>query len=520
MAVNDVKQSIPEIIERNLPIVYISDYDFVRVDEVLVEALHEYTIEEWSPACGFVDFETKEPKADISVEEYLEGFYAPSFGTPSSKVAVLKEIGSVLCSPDQGVKLRSLLLMIAQRELADPNYTRFVIIVNSTPIRIPDEISNFVTTIDLGMPNEDEIKEQINLHVKVNNANPLTENVIAELMPKLKGLTAFEVDRMLDSAMSKGGNLEAKDSELILRQKKDMVQKSGVLELVEVKEGLAIAGLEYLQEYLRNKAKVMQNLEDAKRHGVQVPKGVFIVGMPGCGKSLCAKVTAKTFGTSLLKLDMGSLMGKYVGESENNLRRAIRTAEAASPCILWIDEIEKAFSGVNGDNNDVVRRMFGYFLSWMQDKEKPVYVIATANNAEALPPELKRKGRFDEIFCVNLPNPEERKAIFELHLKKNKCAKNAQLWEKGSLTPTSATELGKATEGFNGADIEAVVNEGAEMCYLDGKKELTLEVLKKVISTTTSIRRSCGKQLDEMQKVFDSSSFRDATTGKLSLKKK
>lgn len=507
-----------EIIERNIPVIYINDYDFVRVDEMLRNSLNGYAIEEWTPACGLVDFENKTTKADISIEQYLEGFYAPDISEPSPKVAVLKEIGSYLCSPEQGVKLRSQILQIAQRELADPNYSRFIVIVSSVPLRIPDEIANFVTTVDMGMPNEDEIKEQINLHVKVNNANPLTEDVIAELMPKLKGLTAFEVDRMLDSAMSKGGNLEAKDSELILRQKKDMVQKSGVLELIEVKEGLAIAGLDHLQKYLQNKAKVMQNLEDAKRHGVQVPKGVFIVGMPGCGKSLCAKVTAKTFGTSLLKLDMGSLMGKYVGESENNLRRAIRTAEAASPCILWIDEIEKAFSGVNSDGNDVVRRMFGYFLSWMQDKEKPVYVIATANNAEALPPELKRKGRFDEIFCVNLPNEKERTEIFNLHLKRNKCQKDAQLWEKDSLKKEAGEKLSKITSGFNGADIEAVVNEGAERCYHEGKKPLTFDVLKDVIEHTTSIQRSCGKQLKDMQAVFNQSSFVDATTGKLSLK--
>lgn len=515
-----VKQGIVEIIERNLPIIYINDYDFVRVDEMLRDALTGYTIEEWTPACGLVDFAYKTSKNDLSVEQYLEGFYAADTSKPAPKVAVLKEIGYYLTAQEQGIRLRSLILQIAQRELADPNYSRFIVIVSSVPLRIPDEIANFVTTVDMGMPDEEEIKEQINLHLQVNNAKPVPDDIIAELMPKLKGLTRFEVDRMLDSAMSKGGNLEAKDSELILRQKKDMVQKSGVLELIEVKDGLKIAGLKHLKEYLQHKAVVMQNLEDAKRHGVQVPKGVFIVGMPGCGKSLCAKVTAKTFGTSLLKLDMGSLMGKYVGESENNLRRAIRTAEAASPCILWIDEIEKAFSGVNGDGNDVVRRMFGYFLSWMQDKEKPVYVIATANNAEALPPELKRKGRFDEIFCVNLPNSDERKAIFALHLSRNKCQKDAKLWENDTLKNDIGEKLSKDTKGFNGADIEAVVNEGAERCYHDGKKPLSYEVLKEVIEHTTSIQRSCGKQLEDMQKVFDYSSFVDATTGNLSLKKK
>ena len=239
-------------------------------------------------------------------------------------------------------------------------------------------------------------------------------------MPSLKGMTAFEIDRVLDMAMSKNGSLSAEDQEMILLQKKQMVKKSGLLELVDTPERLDdIGGLTALKEYLKKKSDIVKQLAEAQKFGVSVPKGVFIVGMPGCGKSLCAKASAALFDAPLLKLDMGSMMGKYVGESESNLRKAIKIAEAAAPCVLWIDEIEKGFSGVGG-NNDIMTRMFGYFLSWMQDKKSSVYVIATANNADALPPELKRKGRFDEIFCVNLPNEEERKAIFDVHVGKKK----------------------------------------------------------------------------------------------------
>ena len=188
-------------------------------------------------------------------------------------------------------------------------------------------------------------------------------------------------------------------------------KKSGLLELIDTPASLdKIGGMNALKDYLKNKSRVIADLPKAQDFGVSIPKGVFIVGMPGCGKSLCAKASAALFNTPLLKLDMGSMMGKYVGESEGNLRKAIKIAEAAAPCVLWIDEIEKAFSGVGG-NNDIMTRMFGYFLSWMQEKQSSVYVIATANNADNLPPELKRKGRFDEIFCVNLPNKEERKEI-------------------------------------------------------------------------------------------------------------
>ena len=252
----------------------------------------------------------------------------------------------------------------------------------------------------------------------------------------------------------------------------------------------------------------------AQEYGVSVPKGVFIVGMPGCGKSLCAKASAAVFNCPLLKLDMGSLMGKYVGESEANLRKAITIAEAVSPSVLWIDEIEKAFSGVSNDNEGLLRRMFGYFLSWMQDKTSSVYVIATANNADNLPPELKRKGRFDEIFCVNLPTKEERKAIFEVHLTKR---------SKKKCNITDIPEIaerfsGNETEGFNGADIESVVSESVEQMFRernDANRKDISTIIGEKIKDTISISKSCKKQIDSMAEVFKLSSFKDASTGKL-----
>lgn len=278
----------------------------------------------------------------------------------------------------------------------------------------------------------------------------------------------------------------------------------------------------------------MKDITSAESFGVNVPKGVFIVGMPGCGKSLCAKAAASQFEAPLLKLDMGSMMGKYVGESEGNLRRSIQIAEAAAPCVLWIDEIEKAFSGVSGEGSEVVTRMFGYFLSWMQDKTSSVYVIATANNADNLPPELKRKGRFDEIFCVNLPNADERKAIFDVHFKKKK--KKA----KGKLElPKVTNEMVKMTDGFNGADIESVVNETVEKAFLkmmqpkkdtkdntesekdnkDGILKIEPQEFIDVAKKTMSISKSCKKQIDAMKKVFEESNFTDASTNNSNAKK-
>ena len=370
-------------------------------------------------------------------------------------------------------------------------------------------MDKYVSYLDIPFPDEEEINRLIDEHIEVNCYDNFKDEDRKKLMPSLKGMSYFEIDRMLDMAMSSNGSLSAEDTEMILQQKKSMVKKSGLLELVDTPESLdGIGGMDALKDYLQHKSKVMGNLPKAIDYGVAVPKGVFIVGMPGCGKSLCAKASAKLFNTPLLKLDMGSMMGKYVGESEGNLRKAIKIAEAAAPCVLWIDEIEKAFSGVGG-NNDIMTRMFGYFLSWMQDKTSSVYVIATANNADKLPPELKRKGRFDEIFCVNLPNKEERKAIFKIHINK----------KKQNLDDSSLNSVSQITDGFNGADIESVVNEAVEKCFLDkleGKDTMfDASLLKEIAGKTISISKSCKKQIDDMKKAFKENNFKDATTGEI-----
>ena len=387
-----------KMIDVNTPIIYINDYDFVRIDEIITEIVGNSKVFEWNPATGTTNFKTKESQG-LGENDTLEQFLRDKY------------------------------------------------------------------TVD-------------------------------------------EIDRMLDMAMSSNGSLSAEDTTMILQQKKSMVKKSGLLELIDTPASLeSIGGMDALKKYLENKSRVIADLPKAMEFGVSIPKGVFIVGMPGCGKSLCAKASAALFKTPLLKLDMGSMMGKYVGESEGNLRKAIKIAEAAAPCVLWIDEIEKAFSGVGG-NNDIMTRMFGYFLSWMQEKKSSVYVIATANNADNLPPELKRKGRFDEIFCVNLPNKEERKDIFKIHIKN----KNKRL-DEAALNSVSQT-----TEGFNGADIESVVNEAVEKCFIDSLDNkgtvFDEKLLKGIASDTISISKSCNKQIENMKKAFKENNFKDATTGK------
>ena len=502
-----IVSNLQKMIDVNTPIIYICDYDFVRVDELIVQAIGK-NVYEWNPVTGGTNFVTKEKQGVESLEAFLYQQYRPDADMLPESYLLLKEIDGYIDEP----KVKSLLLHIAQRKLYDKSFNTTIIIASTTN-KVPQEIEKYVSFLDIDLPNEEEIIALIKKHVEVNHDTDFNEKDIPELMPSLKGLTAFEIDRTLDMAMSSNGTLRAEDTTMILQQKKQMVRQSGLLELINTTQSLDdIGGMAVLKVYLKAKANVMKRVADAPRYGVQIPKGVFIVGMPGCGKSLCAKAAAAEFNAPLLKLDMGCMMGKYVGESESNLRRAIKIAEAAAPCILWIDEIEKAFSGVGGQSNDIVTRMFGYLLGWLQDKTSSVYVIATANNADNLPPELKRKGRFDEIFCVNLPTKEERKAIFKVHLGKKEKAEKVTV-------KVDYPQLINATDGFNGADIEAVVNETAERCFLnviDNEKlgeNVTIDtsMLIEEAKKTVSISKSCKEQIEQMKKVFSSSNFKDAS---------
>lgn len=361
--------NLQKMLDVNIPIIYIDDYDFARIDEIILEACgnNPAIIKEWNPATGRTRFDTKEPvePTGVSLKQFLSECYAAEFDFKPTGYIVLREISSFIEDPE----VLSLLSHISQRKLYDREYD-VSIIISDYGLTIPSQILPYVSMLNIDIPDDDEIDRLIGEHLEENGVDlrNFDENDRNTLMPSLRGLTLFEIDRVLDMALSVNGSLGDEDNELILQQKKAQVKKSGLLELVDVKATLAdIGGLERLKDYLESKALIMKNISKAHRNHISTPKGVFIVGMPGCGKSLCAKAAAAQFNCPLLKLDMGSMMGKYVGQSESNLRRAIKIAEGAAPCILWIDEIEKGFSGIGG-NNDIMTRMFGYFLSWLQEK--------------------------------------------------------------------------------------------------------------------------------------------------------
>jgi len=511
-----ILEELRRAIDVNTPIIYIQHNDLWRIDLLIEDAVGVHDdneeIQEWNPATCKTNFMSKRSNYDVNpmplavfLKEHYNKFKRLDKELPY-RYLVIKDAHEEL----EDKQVITYLHLIAQRRLYDQTYNTTIFIVDSI-LNIPKEIEKYVTIFSeerFILKDDDEIIELINEHAAVNGYKDIDDDDRKALMPTLRGLSKFDIDRILDVALSSNGSLEEGDKKTLLEQKKAMVKKAGVIEIVDSPDDIdSIGGLENLKEYLKRKAKVVNNLGKAQEKGVEIPKGVFIVGMPGCGKSLCAKATASLFNAPLLKLDMGSMMGKYVGDSEANLRKALAISEAASPCVLWIDEIEKGFSGTNKGDNDVLMRMFGYFLSWMQEKTTPVYVVATANNTENLPLELKRKGRFDEIFCVNLPNTDEIRKIIEIHLNKGirkKCNKSSDLY---SVTDSMC----KKFEGCNGADIEAIIKEAIENCFIDGKEELSWQDIEAVLKKTNSISVISEKQIKEMDKVFKEKHFTNAS---------
>ena len=264
--------------------------------------------------------------------------------------------------------------------------------------------------------------------------------------------------------------------------------------MVKVNEEIEdIGGLEKLKAWLQDQSYIVKNLQAAKEFGVKAPKGTLIAGMPGCGKSLTAKAAAALFQQPLLRLDIGSLLGKYVGESETNMRKALVMAESISPCVLWVDELEKAFVGMSGNNaSEVSSRLLGYFLTWLQEKTAPVFIIATANDITALPPELLRKGRFDEIFYVGFPTKKERKKIIEIHLVK----------AKQDTSQFDIENLAKECRDYAGADIENAIFEAVKKAFIQQGK-LTQELLLEAIRNTTPLRKTLKDKVGEYEKKFD-----------------
>ena len=495
----DAVGRLASYVEALYPIIYINNFDFRAIDRTIAQIDPEVHCFEFNNALGQVNFQTKASMNQCDLEHFLrltmeEGFEHPAF-------FILKDVHNSLNDP----VIIALLKRIAEWNMySDYNGTVFI---ESEILTIPKELENYITIFDVPLPTDEEITQTIKQFTD-NYGIDIESDVVDDIALSFKGLNEFQIEQILNLAYQNGGTIGREDKELILREKGQLIKKSGMLELVNFSETLRdIGGLEVLKEWLKQKAVIFANMERALKFHVDIPKGILIVGMPGCGKSLTAKATASLFNLPLVRLDVGRLLGKYVGESESNMRQALALAEAISPCVLWVDEIEKAFAGAGAnDGNEVTTRLFGQFLTWMQEKKSTVFIVATANDVTHLPPEFLRKGRFDELFFVDLPNVAERQKILEIHLKKR------HKWTPGINTAV----LAEQTDGFNGADLESIVKDTIERTFVEHLKQqelkhysdpgedknvvITTAELQKAIKKTKSIKDTLGSKFEEIQK--------------------
>lgn len=332
------------------------------------------------------------------------------------------------------------------------------VIFLASELLIPETMQKEITILDMPLPTLSEIKAKFDKMITQNtqiDTSGLDEEGKEKLCKAAMGLTLQEAENAFALAMVNDGKVDVSDLDIILSEKMQVIKKTGILEFINTDIKISdVGGLENLKSWLNKRNNSWS--ESAKKYCLPAPKGVLITGVPGCGKSLTAKAMSAAWQLPLLKLDFGKIFSGIVGSSEENMRKAIKTAEAVAPSILWVDEIEKSLSGLNSNGDSgTSSRIFGTFLTWMQEKTAPVFVIATANNINSLPAELLRKGRFDEIFFVDLPTQREREEIFKLHLSKR--LKDKDVASKIEINSDLYKQLAQMTEGFVGAEIEQVV---------------------------------------------------------------
>ena len=353
------EQDFIRYINADFPIIYVDTLEDDKAKKIIHEICNKNQIGviEWNMDEAW-DFSVDPPisitKADLASTLKL----LVKDGNINDKILIVQDAHFSLDKPENIATLKSL----AQR-IIDNEFT-FNICIVSPLIPIPKELENYTTIMELETLDEESIKKIVLKFNDMSDTRPPEKDLLDKLVTRLKGLSQTEIHNILSLAMSEDGILTYFDLPLVLEQKQQAVKKSGILEMIHVKESMDdIGGLENLKTWLLRKAEIFKQIKKAQNFGVDTPKGVLIAGMPGCGKSLTAKAVAKAFDVPLLRLDMGRLMGKYVGESEANMRRAIKLTEASSPCVLWIDELEKAFAGVKSDGggSEVTMRLFGNF---------------------------------------------------------------------------------------------------------------------------------------------------------------
>ena len=492
----DVFQKLILMIRAYYPVLYLHSYEYYRTKQKIkgiVELLRregkKVNYYQWDCVYGLVQIlPDKTEKRIERMQNPLEvlAYILNSKKSGEKNIFVLDDINN-------HIERDEVKLMFRKIAEATNNNTHAIIL--SSIYRLPAELEKYITVLQIPLPKRNELGEVLDIVAKQSKVE-LKTNLRNRLIDAALGMTSMEADLAYCLASVKDG-FDDKSPFTVSSEKEQIIRKSGILDYFPKNESLKdVGGMENLKEWLKKRQLAYD--KEARDWGLKEPKGLLLLGVPGCGKSLIAKSIASSWNMPLLLLDVGKVFQGIVGSSEDNIRKAIATAEAVAPCVLWIDEIEKGLSGVQSSgatDGGVTSRIFSTILTWMQEKTAPVFVVATANNINQLPPELLRKGRFDEIFFVDLPSQKEKENIFSIHLQKN----------RQNVSSFALDILAQKAEGFNGAEIEECVKEAMFTAYVESQESNIAPKLQMIhildaIKNTVPLSKTMEKQITDLRK--------------------
>lgn len=480
-----MKEELNILVQAQYPLIYLVTSEEERAEQaiaMIAQLKPQRRIFVWTVTHGIVEYgqprnitqhNTVSPEAAI---EWVTRQRDPS-------IFIFKDLHPFIDSPATTRWLRD--------AIASFKGTQKAIILMSPMQQVPIELEKEVVVLDFPLPDMTELNQVLSKQLEQNRSRKLTTEAREKLLKAALGLTRDEAEKVYRKAQFTAGHLTESEVDIVLSEKKQLIRRNGILEFIEEDETInAVGGLDELKHWLKQRSNAFT--ERAREYGLPQPKGMLILGVPGCGKSLIAKTTSRLWSLPLLRLDMGRVYdGSMVGRSEANLRNALKTAESISPAILFIDELDKAFAGTTGSadsDGGTSSRIFGSFLTWMQEKTSPVFVMATANRVERLPGEFLRKGRFDELFFVDLPTAEERKEIFNIHLLKR----------KRDVSRFDLEQLAKVADGFSGAEIEQALVAAMYEAFAQDREFTQLDIIA-AIKATLPLSRTMTEQVTALR---------------------
>nr|YP_009687976.1 subunit 4 of 26S proteasome [Haslea nusantara]QDX17566.1 subunit 4 of 26S proteasome [Haslea nusantara] len=476
------------------PIIYINTIEEDRVEYVIrknIKTNLNRSIYSWDFVDGYTNNPNNEGFARKNPLQALELVERLKAETPA--LFLLKDFNRFLSDLSVSRKLRNISRVLKLQP-------KTIIIIGSD-LTIPKELQDLITVLQFELPSEQEINEELTRLVNSLNIK-IDSQLFENLVRACQGLSLERIRRVLSKIIATYKTIDNNSINILLSEKKQIISQTEILEYISVEEKIVnLGGLQNLKEWLK-KRKTAFTIQ-ASNYGLPTPRGLLLVGIQGTGKSLTAKAIANEWQLPLLKLDVGKLFGGIVGESESRLRQMINVAEAVSPCILWIDEIDKAFSSTeNSGDSGTSNRVLGTFVSWLSEKKKPVFVIATANNIELLPLEIIRKGRFDEIFFLDLPQKEEREEIFKIHLRE---------FRSNNWKSFDYSKLAKLSESFSGAEIRQSIIEGMYQAFYE-KREFTTDDICLALNESIPLAHLESEQMTKLKNWATSGRIRLASS--------